>query len=155
MQDRGPGLAAYGLSFCSNFPSYPPMTYNSGSTHFPSAPITCARPTQRFIPYVIIIVNLNSFMVNLQWIHTLPFRPDNLRKASLNTCEDRHELCTKWASEGECEHNPGYMVGNLIDPGTCRKACNACKDCPPGDVLCMRKNYHGEEIKTRYFCLLF
>lgn len=25
-------------------------------------------------------------------------------------CEDRHEKCKQWASDGECEKNPNYMV---------------------------------------------
>ncbi len=35
-------------------------------------------------------------------------------------CLNEHELCDFWASKGECENNPNYMLKG------CRKACNNC-----------------------------
>jgi len=35
-------------------------------------------------------------------------------------CLNEHELCDFWASKGECENNPNYMLQG------CRKACNNC-----------------------------
>lgn len=38
----------------------------------------------------------------------------------IQNCHDSHELCSFWASKGECEANPNYMLPN------CMKACNNC-----------------------------
>jgi len=35
-------------------------------------------------------------------------------------CMDNHELCSEWASAGECSKNPNYMRPN------CMKSCNTC-----------------------------
>lgn len=37
-------------------------------------------------------------------------------------CVNTHNMCESWASSGECEHNPDYMIRN------CRKACKKCDD---------------------------
>lgn len=37
-------------------------------------------------------------------------------------CKDHHELCSFWASKGECEKNPDYMRLN------CQISCNTCKN---------------------------
>lgn len=39
---------------------------------------------------------------------------------SLKTCINRHELCTHWSLESECETNPQYMNRE------CRAACRMC-----------------------------
>lgn len=36
------------------------------------------------------------------------------------TCVDDHESCSYWASLGECNANPSYMLDN------CKKSCNNC-----------------------------
>lgn len=36
------------------------------------------------------------------------------------TCNDNHELCAKWASQGECKANPNYMIEN------CMRSCEVC-----------------------------
>jgi len=36
-------------------------------------------------------------------------------------CVDNHELCDFWATHGECEANPNYMLQN------CQKSCNSCQ----------------------------
>ncbi|EFJ50167.1 hypothetical protein VOLCADRAFT_80309 [Volvox carteri f. nagariensis] len=41
-------------------------------------------------------------------------------------CINTHKLCDHWAESGECESNPGYMVGQLGSPGACNLACNRC-----------------------------
>ncbi|XP_023530715.1 probable prolyl 4-hydroxylase 7 [Cucurbita pepo subsp. pepo] len=64
-----------------------------------------------------------------KWIHMLPVdeiwrNPD---------CVDENEHCSAWAKAGECEKNPGYMVGSSLgskeDLGYCRLSCKACS--PP------------------------
>jgi prolyl 4-hydroxylase len=41
-------------------------------------------------------------------------------------CSDANENCDAWAVTGECDKNPGYMVGDVHRPGACLKACNRC-----------------------------
>ena len=41
-------------------------------------------------------------------------------------CTDEDENCPKWASIGECQRNPIYMIGSPDYSGTCRKSCNVC-----------------------------
>lgn len=41
-------------------------------------------------------------------------------------CKNAHKLCDHWAEAGECESNPGYMVGTKGMPGACVLACNRC-----------------------------
>jgi len=64
-----------------------------------------------------------------KWIHMLPVdeiwrNPD---------CVDENEHCSAWAKAGECEKNPGYMVGSSLgskeELGYCRLSCKACS--PP------------------------
>lgn len=40
----------------------------------------------------------------------------------ISDCQDNHELCSFWASGGECTINPRYMLQN------CKKSCNNCID---------------------------
>lgn len=42
------------------------------------------------------------------------------REVSLSQCSDRHEQCKGFASTGECDRNPGWMVIN------CPRSCNSC-----------------------------
>lgn len=44
----------------------------------------------------------------------------NEKKKGLKKCENQHELCSMWASLGECETNPSYMEAN------CSPACLSC-----------------------------
>jgi len=37
-----------------------------------------------------------------------------------NICKDEHESCEFWATGGECENNPGFMLVS------CRSSCNVC-----------------------------
>ena len=42
------------------------------------------------------------------------------REVSLSQCADRHDQCKGFASVGECERNPGWMVIN------CPRSCDSC-----------------------------
>ncbi|KAK9834104.1 hypothetical protein WJX84_001823 [Apatococcus fuscideae] len=46
------------------------------------------------------------------------------------TCLDHHHKCSHWASQGECEANPGWMVGGQStlsrNKGHCRLSCGTC-----------------------------
>lgn len=41
-------------------------------------------------------------------------------------CIDMDDNCTSWASLGECERNPVFMIGSPDYYGTCRKSCKVC-----------------------------
>lgn len=41
-------------------------------------------------------------------------------------CKDLSKSCPDWAQGGECESNPGFMVGQEGQPGTCLLSCNRC-----------------------------
>jgi hypothetical protein len=41
-------------------------------------------------------------------------------------CADTELMCRAWASRGECQANPIYMVGSAAKPGHCRASCKAC-----------------------------
>ncbi|KAF8369428.1 hypothetical protein HHK36_032563 [Tetracentron sinense] len=41
-------------------------------------------------------------------------------------CTDEDENCPRWATLGECQRNPVYMIGSPDYYGSCRKSCNAC-----------------------------
>ncbi|KAH0978919.1 hypothetical protein GBA52_006096 [Prunus armeniaca] len=41
-------------------------------------------------------------------------------------CTDEDDNCPNWASIGECQRNPVFMVGSPDYYGTCRKSCNVC-----------------------------
>ncbi|KXZ50174.1 hypothetical protein GPECTOR_17g810 [Gonium pectorale] len=41
-------------------------------------------------------------------------------------CTNQNKLCQHWAESGECESNPGYMIGHKGMPGACVLACNRC-----------------------------
>ena len=46
-------------------------------------------------------------------------KESNLAKRS-KTCKDEHENCGVWASSGECDINPGYMLNH------CKISCDVC-----------------------------
>lgn len=82
-----------------------------------------------------------------KWIHTKPFRESGYKKPQASEipqdpglCLDLHNKCQDWADSGECEKNPGYMIGGDTGQGNCRKACRACKDCAKGDDECLKEN---------------
>ncbi|KAG6500813.1 hypothetical protein ZIOFF_040668 [Zingiber officinale] len=60
-----------------------------------------------------------------KWIHVRSF--DNPQKpSSTKECSDYNENCSYWASTGECQKNPNYMIGNGAVLGNCRKSCMVC-----------------------------
>ena len=34
--------------------------------------------------------------------------------------------CASWAEGGECDNNPGFMVGVQSNPGSCLLSCGRC-----------------------------
>eukprot|EP00794_Sanderia_malayensis_P015044 gene15044-16597_t len=48
------------------------------------------------------------------------------------SCVDNHGDCAAWASSGECQKNPDWMLVN------CKKSCNACSSsqCVDNDSNC-------------------
>ncbi|XVF09896.1 hypothetical protein REPUB_Repub07fG0136500 [Reevesia pubescens] len=66
------------------------------------------------------------------WCATKLFylRAVNGEKVSFNSdeneCIDEDASCPQWASLGECQRNPVFMVGSPDYYGTCRRSCNAC-----------------------------
>jgi len=80
-----------------------------------------------------------------KWIHAKPFRPTTYGKLENpdpdpGLCKDAEERCTDWAEKGECQKNPGFMVGDVGAPGRCRRSCKACTPCADGDVVCYDQN---------------
>lgn len=57
-----------------------------------------------------------------KWIHVDSFD----RVLGGNNCTDSNENCERWASLGECNKNPEYMIGSSDLPGYCRKSCKVC-----------------------------
>ena len=49
-------------------------------------------------------------------------------------CQDLNANCAYWASTGECQSNPGYMIPN------CPKSCNVCD----GASSCIDEGDHCE-----------
>lgn len=85
------------------------------------------------------------------WVHSEPFRPEDLEGSPKDImddalwdpgmCQDIHNSCQFWAESGECENNPGYMLGGGGAVGNCRLACKACEVCdPPDDPECHARN---------------
>jgi hypothetical protein len=50
-------------------------------------------------------------------------------------CRDLHPDCPGWAEGGECDHNPGYMVGDDDEPGSCLLSCGRCDLMPRSRVF--------------------
>ena len=60
-----------------------------------------------------------------KWMHVGCFQcAMAVRKRDV--CTDYNENCGSWALNGECEKNPGFMVGKDGAIGDCRMACKAC-----------------------------
>ncbi|KAE8734515.1 putative prolyl 4-hydroxylase 7 [Hibiscus syriacus] len=60
-----------------------------------------------------------------KWIHVRSFDVSK-RHSENGDCVDENENCPIWASTGECEKNPAYMVGSEDAYGYCRKSCKVC-----------------------------
>ncbi|KAG2496397.1 hypothetical protein HYH03_005624 [Edaphochlamys debaryana] len=87
----------------------------------------------------------------VKWIHGVPYKGDEYEEAlkapftampDPGVCQNLHEMCEEWAKQGECEHNPEYMVGGVGRGGygDCRLACKTCTVCAEGDMECYRQN---------------
>ncbi|EFN57937.1 hypothetical protein CHLNCDRAFT_142031 [Chlorella variabilis] len=85
--------------------------------------------------------------VAIFWIHTKPFRPEQLKGPLApeppmvpEDCVDADPGCPGWAASGECDRNPGFMRGAATTLGTCRASCGDCVVCKPDDQTCRREN---------------
>lgn len=100
----------------------------------------------------------------VKWVHGVPFREKEYLEALATpfkplpdpgVCADLHDRCNDWAKAGECESNPGYMLGSGSGQGMCRLACKACNKCDEGDRECIKNNrkeagyinFSAEELK--------
>lgn len=54
-----------------------------------------------------------------------------LRHCFADTCADLAPGCPGWAASGECQANPGFMVGDM-PAGQTGKCMVSCKVCKPG-----------------------
>ncbi|KAK9040388.1 hypothetical protein V6N11_015551 [Hibiscus sabdariffa] len=61
-----------------------------------------------------------------KWIHVRSFYALITTHSENGDCVDENENCPLWASTGECENNPAYMVGSEDAQGQCRKSCKVC-----------------------------
>ena len=59
-----------------------------------------------------------------KWIHEVRYDNPKFKEA---TCEDDENTggsrCKGWANAGECDKNPGFMIGSGISPGSCIASC--------------------------------
>lgn len=56
-----------------------------------------------------------------KWIHVGPFQKSaRYQRAKWGECIDEKDECAGWASMGECEKNPEFMLSS------CRKSCGKC-----------------------------
>lgn len=55
------------------------------------------------------------------------------------TCQDTHKYCATWASTGECQENPNWMLKNC--PVSCKECENKCAD---HDIYCNDWKKSGE-----------
>ncbi len=73
------------------------------------------------------------------WAHVAPYAQDESQAVKAQHvvyapppppvprgCVDQNRACRDWAAGGECEHNPGFMVGRAGDPGRCLASCGRC-----------------------------
>ncbi|KAG2495661.1 hypothetical protein HYH03_006261 [Edaphochlamys debaryana] len=85
----------------------------------------------------------------VKWIHDTVYDPKSWEEAKAGWapptpdpgwCDDFNAGCADWAASGECEKNPGYMIGEGGQPGQCRKVCKACRVCERDDKACLSEN---------------
>ena len=65
---------------------------------------------------------------------TLKFLINHHHNAPPAGCKDANKACADWAAVGECESNPGFMVGQPGQAGQCLLSCNRC-DLMPKSTL--------------------
>ncbi|EFN51227.1 hypothetical protein CHLNCDRAFT_28161 [Chlorella variabilis] len=72
-----------------------------------------------------------------KWYHVAHYAMGGERAPVLPAsagCKDEKDACVGWAEGGECESNPGFMVGTKEQPGACLLACGRC-DLMPQSLL--------------------
>ncbi|KAG7669310.1 hypothetical protein Ndes2526B_g05614 [Nannochloris sp. 'desiccata'] len=81
------------------------------------------------------------------WIHSAPFRPEQLEepvqvdeKLKPEECKDTEPECPRWAAAGECQKNKPFMIGDDFSVGACRVSCKMCEDCATDDRACKSRN---------------
>lgn len=81
------------------------------------------------------------------WIHVNEWQPPLLKPSKPiaprdpGVCEDLDDRCGRWASSGECDRNPEFMLGKGSNSmGACRKSCGACTACGYHDLACVNGN---------------
>lgn len=62
-----------------------------------------------------------------KWMHVGSFQIGHRMKFGPGICDDENESCASWAKGGECEKNPGFMVGDRAEDGFCMRSCGKCK----------------------------
>ena len=61
-----------------------------------------------------------------KWMHVGAFAVGHKSPFPPGVCDDEEEKCGAWASAGECEKNPAYMVGPPHEDGHCMRSCGRC-----------------------------
>jgi hypothetical protein len=56
----------------------------------------------------------------------VPVVLQQLTECDSTHCQCRRTECPVWAESGECEVNPGYMIGTKTRPGDCLASCGRC-----------------------------
>lgn len=91
------------------------------------------------------LLTLLCFFLTLFSVACLQIRAEGVP----DDCEDFHAQCKTWAATGECQRNAGYMKGDGFGLGTCRRACEECEVCGPGDTECRSRN----RVRAGYLAL--
>lgn len=65
----------------------------------------------------------------------------NSNKQNDNNCMDENQKCAWWASQGECDANPNYMLRN------CQKSCQVCFTGKTAEQLIKERQKKLEEEK--------
>jgi len=60
------------------------------------------------------------------------------KSATESKCQDENQQCKKWATKGECDANPAYMIHY------CKRSCQQCPDQRPKDEEIARGIDFGE-----------
>jgi hypothetical protein len=57
-------------------------------------------------------------------------------------CTDKNDNCSFWASQGECQNNPGFMHSN------CPVSCGTCVEMKEEDLLLIENvtNYGKKQV---------
>ena len=58
-----------------------------------------------------------------KWIHEQPYHNPKFREAGCLDDPENRVQCPGWASAGECDKNPAFMIGTTTAPGGCVSSC--------------------------------